>query len=542
MSRWRIIVVLILLAAPVVFLVGVGGYYLWDTGLSFYLWWPMAACWAAGYLLAWYWQKQKRLLHPVDPDAPLHWTDRDRQAWQLVEARARRAAQLNPDRLGEMDVYVETAKEMSLELARFYHPQAADPMASLTIPEMLAVAELASHDLAELVDQYLPGGHLLTIRDWRLARQVTEWYNTASNVYWLVSALFSPVNTALRYVASQVGLSQPLQMLQENLLVWFYTAYVHRLGTYLIDLNSGRLKVGARRYRELLATLTTPSPDAASPAATPPAPNGEPEDQVRRVTVTLCGQVKTGKSSLVNALLGEQRAKTDVLPTTSEVTRYELQPEGIPTRLVLLDTVGYGHAGPKADQLRVTKESAQQSDLLLLVLHARNPARQADLAMLEELHDWFAAHPDLKAPPILAVLTHMDLLSPSLEWAPPYDWQEPTRPKEKQIGQAVAAVREQLGPFLIGIVPVCTAPERVYGIEEWVLPAVAEMLDEVHAVALLRCLRAEIDTRKVRRVFYQFLASGKQLVKAVWAGHVSGGPPPHAFAPETPSQASGPRT
>ncbi len=36
------------------------------------------------------------------------------------------------------------------------------------------------------------------------------------------------------------------------LLVWFYTAYVHRLGTYLIELNSGRLRIGAVRYRELM--------------------------------------------------------------------------------------------------------------------------------------------------------------------------------------------------------------------------------------------------------------------------------------------------
>ena len=50
----------------------------------------------------------------------------------------------------------------------------------------------------------------------------------------------------MRYAASQLGLSTPLQMLQQNLFVWFYTAYVHRLGTYLIDLNSGRLRVGAR--------------------------------------------------------------------------------------------------------------------------------------------------------------------------------------------------------------------------------------------------------------------------------------------------------
>src|SRR5207248_8590880 len=175
---------------------------------------------------------------------------------------------------------------------------------------------------------------------------------------------------------------------------------------------------------------------AAAPALPAPA---EPADQVRRVTVTLMGQVKAGKSSLVKALLGEQRAKVDVLPATAGVDRYELQPEGIPTRLVLLDTVGYGHEGPKADQVAVTRDSAQQSDLLLLVLHARNPARQADLAMLEDLRSWFASRPDLKKPPLVAVLTHIDLLSPSLEWSPPYNWRQPTRPKERSIHDAAAA-------------------------------------------------------------------------------------------------------
>jgi hypothetical protein len=119
-------------------------------------------------------------------------------------------------------------------------------------------------------------------------------------------------------------------------------------------------------------------------------------------------------------------------------------------------------------------------------------------------------------PPVLGVLTHMDLLRPSLEWSPPYDWLKPKRPKEQQIQQAVAAAREQLGNYLLGVVPVCTAAQKVYGVEEWLLPALAELLDQAHAVALLRCLRAEADTRKVRKVFYQMLAAGKQLVHALW--------------------------
>ena len=87
---------------------------------------------------------------------------------------------------------------MALELARFYHPGAEDPISQLTIPEMLAVIELASSDLAELVDRYLPGGHFLTINNLRQARQAADWYQTASNIYWLISAVFSPANTAVR--------------------------------------------------------------------------------------------------------------------------------------------------------------------------------------------------------------------------------------------------------------------------------------------------------------------------------------------------------
>jgi predicted GTPase len=205
-----------------------------------------------------------------------------------------------------------------------------------------------------------------------------------------------------------------------------------------------------------------------------------------------------------------------VLPATAGVERYQLQHPGIPTRLVLLDTAGYGHGGPRADQLEATRDAARQSDVLLLVLHATNPARQADLALLQDLRAWFASHPDLKRPPLLAVVTHIDLLSPALEWSPPYHWQEPSRPKEESIGEAVAAVREQLGDYLAGVVPLCTAAGKVYGVEQWLLPAVAQHLDEAHGVALLRCLRAEVDAGKVRKVFHQLLALAKEAGRIAW--------------------------
>ena len=83
-------------------------------------------------------------------------------------------------------------------------------------------------------------------------------------------------------------MSRPFQLLQQNLLTWFYTAYVHRIGTYLIDVNSGRLRVGARRYQELLKGMTGDS--------APPEVDGDMVNQIGQVTIAVVGQVKSGKS------------------------------------------------------------------------------------------------------------------------------------------------------------------------------------------------------------------------------------------------------
>ena len=503
MSKWQVGILLALVAAPVVFLVGSGTWWLWREGWMPWVWWPMAGCLATAYLLGGWWQRRARLLHSPNFENPAHGTSRDQQAWDLIRARALAVKEIDPKRLLEVQFYINTAQEMALELARFYHPRAQDPVGSLTIPEILAVVELASHDLAEMTNDNLPGGNLLTINDWRRASQMVDWYQRASNVYWAVSAVFSPINTAIRYAASKVGLNLPLQMLQENLLAWFYTAFIHRVGTYLIVLNSGRLRVGAKRYRELLAQAGLNTPETPGEVAA-----------LQEVTLCIIGQVKSGKSSLVNAILGEHRAAADVLPMTKEIARYQFQPPNINSRLVLIDTVGYGHAGPKADQLSATQIAVQESDLVLLVLHAHDPARQADLKLLQSLGDWFRSRPDLKMPPVLGVLTHIDLLSPVMDWTPPYNWTAPQRPKEKSIHDAVVAAKEQVGSQLIDIVPACVAEGKVYGVSDWLIPQVVELLDESRAVSLLRCLYAEADTGKIRKILSQLSQASKQLVQA----------------------------
>src|SRR5438876_190467 len=129
MSRWRIIAVVTLLIAPILFLAGLGTYSLIvERHWGFLAWWPMSACAALALLLGWYWQKKLRLLGRPDIKIPIHWTERDRRAWELVEARAKTAGTLDPKNLSDFDFYVKTAEELALELARVYHPRAADPI------------------------------------------------------------------------------------------------------------------------------------------------------------------------------------------------------------------------------------------------------------------------------------------------------------------------------------------------------------------------------------------------------------------------------
>jgi hypothetical protein len=100
-----------------------------------------------------------------------------------------------------------------------------------------------------------------------------------------------------------------------------------------------------------------------------------------------------------------------------------------------------------------------------------------------------------------------------MDWSPPYDYLQPERAKERSTHDAVEAAREQFGDLLAEIAPVCTAEGRVFGVQEWLVPLIVAKLGEARGVALLRCLHAEIDTRKVRRVFEQIYAAGKELYR-----------------------------
>ena len=322
MTRLRLIVLALLFIAPFAFLMGAGGYHLWNTGWMVWAWIPMFLCFVTTYFLAWRWTKRDSL-PSTETDAPGYWTDRDQVAWAKVTEKAKSFEKVTTDHIENPKHFMDLTLDLAKQVAEVYNPGADDPFEHLTLPEVLACVELASADLDELVQKYVPGSHMLRIRDMKRARKAVGWYKTGMNVYWAGAAIFDPVQTILRYAASRAALGGLIDRIQDNVILWFHTAFIHNLGRYLIELNSGRLKVGATRYRELLAQHQAPPADDpnARPAPTD-ADLGEAAITTaattatgpKAITLSVLGSVKAGKSSIVNALLGRTAATVTACP------------------------------------------------------------------------------------------------------------------------------------------------------------------------------------------------------------------------------------
>jgi predicted GTPase len=519
-ARWKLrgTIVFLLAVLPVAFVSVVGMYHLWATGWSFVAYWPMAACFLGAYGLGWYWSKGLRRNAAdaeVEPPA-VYWTDLDRRAWEAVETTIAAMPPVPSAELTELSRYAEQTQQLARVVAAVYRPGQADPFAHLTMPEILACGELITQDLTQLVRGAVPGSHLFTLGDILRARnlfdQVTTWYPRLRNVYWAASLAFNPIKTVAQ-IAYTKGMMGPAQEgMKSNALQWFQAVYLREVGRYLIELNSGRLKVGAKRYLELVAATADPGLVAA------PSDEGEtrsPKPEALPLTVALVGPVKAGKSSLANALLGEQLAATDVLPLTAGLVRYALRRPGLPA-LTVLDSAGFGHSGPTEDDVQVALSAAKEADVLLLVVPARSAARAPEADFLNRLVAAMAATPNLKPPPLLAVLTHIDLLTPAMEWSPPYDFAAGTRPKEVNVRDAVTAATELFGQQVSAVVPVCASPGKVTGVQDDLLAAILTRVGEARGVSLLRALFVEADADKARRVWHQVQTAGGHAARLLW--------------------------
>ena len=97
------------------------------------------------------------------------------------------------------------------------------------------------------------------------------------------------------------------------------------------------------------------------------------------VTTAIVGRPNVGKSSLLNRLLGEERAiVTNVPGTTRDTVEEVARVEGIPFRLI--DTAGMHGARGRVERMGIerSRAAAERADLLLAVVDISRPLSEED--------------------------------------------------------------------------------------------------------------------------------------------------------------------
>ena len=108
------------------------------------------------------------------------------------------------------------------------------------------------------------------------------------------------------------------------------------------------------------------------------------EDEGLRVA--LCGRPNAGKSSLLNALLGEDRAIVTAIPgTTRDAIEARTQIDGYP--VILTDTAGLRATGDEVERIGIerARKALAQADVRLLIIDGSAPLAADDLALAKEV-------------------------------------------------------------------------------------------------------------------------------------------------------------
>jgi predicted GTPase len=439
------------------------------------------------------------LLPQPSADLPAAFAPRDEAAWALVQDYLDRVER-GEIVLEDPEQFLSLGRDILERIAAYYNPTTREPLLAIQMPLLFRAIEETARDLAQVTGS-LPLSHRITIgnaiRGYRLHQKVQPAYH----VYRMLYPLFNWQNALFQLLVTDRLFDLTKQTLTQWLLKW----YVDRVGYHAIELYSGKLLL--TRYFDLSAVQPQALDTRLQPA---PAQTGATLPLLRML---LLGQVKAGKSSLVNALFAMSHAATDVLPTTTQLTSYVLDRPDLGGTVIVSDMGGYEDPHVPRVRLDEARAEAQRADVLLFVISATDAAREPDRHLLAQLQEHFARQPDVRPPPVAVVLTHIDQLRPRREWAPPYNIVSPDTAKAHAIRGAMQAVAAELRLPSELIVPVCLLPERLYNVEEALVPLLVQVLPDAKRVLLLRSLKLLRQQEEWEMLGRQARATGQLLLQ-----------------------------
>ncbi|PRY21267.1 hypothetical protein CLV78_110142 [Aliiruegeria haliotis] len=332
----------------------------------------------------------------VAPDP--EWNDRQKTAYEAVCAHI---AEKLVDPIEDVGAAQDLAASVIETAARQFEDSRRDCF-DATLPEFLLFTEQVPSRYRRILKKHVPYIDAISLyrpaQAWRNRQSVKNASKIGTFLWRGQRFLTNPVHGVISEVwkSSQdyllVSVSRELQLEMQR-------ALFEVVGQVAVDLYSDNLRLSDQELLEI--QLQEIAGDRRRLA--------RPDSALR---VAFVGQISSGKSSLINALTGEDIAEVDVLPTTDAPTIHEVLIEDASFRI--LDTPGLD--GSTKVSRRVAVEAAD-ADIVVWVLRANRPSREIDRIALALFHGHFENEPERLEPPVLFVLTFMDKLAPNWPYA-----------------------------------------------------------------------------------------------------------------------------
>lgn len=503
----RLFIVALCFVLPSLTLVPLGGLWLFQNGYAIY--WVIGAAFfvVAAFLFQLY--LFRRLDIPLKGPKPVEqpedvgaqsWTPRETEAWNAV---LKVADAVDLSHFASWQAFLGLGQETIEAVAKALHPDVKEPLWQFTVPEALTLVEQVSLRLKPVIAENIPFGDQLTVGQVIRIYQWRSLVDVAQKGYdiWRIIRMLNPATAVTQELRERLS-NQMYRWGRDELAKRLARGYVKEVGRAAIDLYGGRLRVSPEELEEHISEATQRDRRAAAKV------------QAEPLRLLVCGQVKAGKSSLINALLNQVRAASDVLPLTNEYTAYELKREGVPQALII-DSPGLASLQEPLDKL---VEEAAQADLILWVSSAVRADRELDSRALEAIRRHFADHPNRRRPPMLLVLSFVDRLRPMQEWKPPYDLADAASAKAGSMRAAIQASGGDLGFAPDDTIPACLDPKiGAYNVDA-IWAEIMEQMPEAQRAQLVRTLQdidRGFDWRKLRS---QAVNAGRILARSVLAG------------------------
>lgn len=324
------------------------------------------------------------------------WNEAETMAFRKSCARIQDATKM-PVAVEELRVLID--QEMD-QVSRDLNGPNADAW-DFSVPEGLLLTSRITGKFRGHVMDHVPFSNKLTVRQirigWSYSGLAADYWRWGKRAYRGSRVVVNPVGGILAEVRDLFGGALVSELGRAG-IASLQALLLEEVSRNAVDLYSGRLEQTDAELGDRIARSVAKRGDIDSPVLAP-------------LAIVVMGQVSSGKTALIDALLGEKVGLSGVEPITDNFLCHNWELRGVACQLI--DTPGLGQSEATDADLA---DWVAKADMLLWVTAANRPARAPDHAFLKGITEGFTARPELVPPKIILAATHVDRLIGDEVW------------------------------------------------------------------------------------------------------------------------------